>query len=221
MLSVCSLTLHRIAGRNIGRASGTEGHIKFWQPQNIPQALEVHQKCLLKAFKSLPGPQRHFQHFRIPPGCKRHFQLHHGGLLTPFQAWYPGPCVRPLSPLSYASGYKNSFLSLFSRSWPCFCSVCNAEWGCFLLCFQEGLQTYCFLVFAVICLAGATYLFFVLPETKNKTLAEINQAFAKKKKVPSEIREMDNFANERKSSGDQECNFASTMENGETKNRIV
>ncbi|KAJ6659374.1 hypothetical protein lerEdw1_019106 [Lerista edwardsae] len=86
---------------------------------------------------------------------------------------------------------------------------------------QKGLQTYCFLVFAVICLAGATYLFFVLPETKNKTLAEINQAFAKKKKAPSETREMDNFANERKSSSDQESNFASTTDNGETKTRIV
>lgn len=92
----------------------------------------------------------------------------------------------------------------------------------FFLSFQEGLQTYCFLVFAVICLAGATYLFFVLPETKNKTLAEINQAFAKKKtKVPLEIREMDNFANDRKSSNDQESNFVPTTDNGETKNRIV
>uniref|UniRef100_A0A8C0BNR8 Solute carrier family 2, facilitated glucose transporter member 5 n=1 Tax=Buteo japonicus TaxID=224669 RepID=A0A8C0BNR8_9AVES len=52
---------------------------------------------------------------------------------------------------------------------------------------QAGLQTYCFLVFAAICLAGATYLFFVLPETKNKTFHEISQAFAKRNKVSLEI----------------------------------
>ncbi|XP_053114547.1 solute carrier family 2, facilitated glucose transporter member 9 isoform X2 [Hemicordylus capensis] len=86
---------------------------------------------------------------------------------------------------------------------------------------QHGLQTYCFLVFAVICVAGATFLFFVLPETKNKTLAEINQAFAKKKKVPLEVREMDQFEAERKSSGEQEPNFSSTLDNGEVKTKIV
>ncbi|KAH0616304.1 hypothetical protein JD844_027329 [Phrynosoma platyrhinos] len=85
---------------------------------------------------------------------------------------------------------------------------------------QEGLQTYCFLVFAGVCLAGAIYLFFVLPETKNKTLAEINQAFAKKK-VPLEIREMDQFEDKRKSSREQQLNLSSTLENGEAKNRIV
>ncbi|XP_060102097.1 solute carrier family 2, facilitated glucose transporter member 9 [Heteronotia binoei] len=81
---------------------------------------------------------------------------------------------------------------------------------------QSGLQTYCFLVFAAICLAGATFLFFVLPETKNKTLLEINQAFAKKK-VPLEAREMDQFAATRKSSEEQEPPFSSTLDNGETK----
>ncbi|XP_054855377.1 solute carrier family 2, facilitated glucose transporter member 9 isoform X2 [Eublepharis macularius] len=84
---------------------------------------------------------------------------------------------------------------------------------------QRGLQTYCFLVFAAVCLAGATYLFFVLPETKNKTLLEINQAFAKKK-GHSEVREMDQFAETRKSSGEQERHFTSTLENGEIKARI-
>lgn len=90
----------------------------------------------------------------------------------------------------------------------------------FALCFQRGLQTYCFLVFAAVCLAGAIYLFFVLPETKNKTLAEIDQAFSKKKKVPLEAREMDQFAIEKKVSAGQEPNFSSTL-NGETKKAIV
>ncbi|XP_061439928.1 solute carrier family 2, facilitated glucose transporter member 9 isoform X2 [Rhineura floridana] len=85
---------------------------------------------------------------------------------------------------------------------------------------QKGLQTYCFLVFAVVCLAGATFLFFVLPETKNKTLAEIDQAFSKKK-VPLEIREMDQFETKNKSNGEQETNSSCTLENGEFKNRIV
>uniref|UniRef100_A0ACB8E656 Solute carrier 2, facilitated glucose transporter member 9 n=1 Tax=Sphaerodactylus townsendi TaxID=933632 RepID=A0ACB8E656_9SAUR len=83
---------------------------------------------------------------------------------------------------------------------------------------QKGLQTYCFLVFAAICLAGATFLFFVLPETKNKTLFEINQAFAKKK-ASSEAREMDQFAATRKSSG-EEPPFSFTLDNGDTKARI-
>ncbi|XP_060003334.1 solute carrier family 2, facilitated glucose transporter member 9 isoform X1 [Lagenorhynchus albirostris] len=48
---------------------------------------------------------------------------------------------------------------------------------------QKSLDTYCFLVFAAICLAGALYLYFVLPETKNKTHAEISQAFAKRNKA--------------------------------------
>uniref|UniRef100_A0A8C5NTP1 Solute carrier family 2, facilitated glucose transporter member 5 n=1 Tax=Junco hyemalis TaxID=40217 RepID=A0A8C5NTP1_JUNHY len=38
-----------------------------------------------------------------------------------------------------------------------------------------SLPTYCFLVFAGVCFAGAAYLFFVLPETKNKTFHEISQ----------------------------------------------
>ncbi|XP_077158442.1 solute carrier family 2, facilitated glucose transporter member 9 isoform X3 [Paroedura picta] len=84
---------------------------------------------------------------------------------------------------------------------------------------QIGLQTYCFLVFAAVCLAGATFLFFVLPETKNKTLLEINQAFAKKK-VPSEARELDQFAATRKSSKEQEPSFSPALDNGETKAQI-
>nr|XP_020847744.1 solute carrier family 2, facilitated glucose transporter member 9 [Phascolarctos cinereus] len=46
----------------------------------------------------------------------------------------------------------------------------------------EGLKTYCFLVFATICILGATYFYFVLPETKNKTYAEISQVFARRNK---------------------------------------
>ncbi|XP_049645751.1 solute carrier family 2, facilitated glucose transporter member 9 isoform X2 [Suncus etruscus] len=48
---------------------------------------------------------------------------------------------------------------------------------------QESLGTYCFLVFASICLAGAIYFYFILPETKNRTQAEISQAFARRRKA--------------------------------------
>ncbi|KAM5248729.1 solute carrier family 2, facilitated glucose transporter member 5-like [Ctenodactylus gundi] len=45
---------------------------------------------------------------------------------------------------------------------------------------QEGLGPYCFIVFAVICLLTTIYTALVMPETKNRTFMEINQAFAKK-----------------------------------------
>ncbi|XP_075608601.1 solute carrier family 2, facilitated glucose transporter member 9 isoform X3 [Balearica regulorum gibbericeps] len=86
---------------------------------------------------------------------------------------------------------------------------------------QGGLQTYCFLVFAAICFAGATYLFFVLPETKNKTLKEISEAFAKRNKVSLEMQDMNHYPGERKSSAEQESNFTSAVDNGETKKGIV
>ncbi|XP_055500593.1 solute carrier family 2, facilitated glucose transporter member 9 isoform X1 [Leucoraja erinacea] len=48
---------------------------------------------------------------------------------------------------------------------------------------QTGLGAFCFLLFAVICLLGSLYLYIVLPETKNKTFAQIYQEFAKINKV--------------------------------------
>uniref|UniRef100_A0A8C0QQ88 Solute carrier family 2, facilitated glucose transporter member 5 n=1 Tax=Chelonoidis abingdonii TaxID=106734 RepID=A0A8C0QQ88_CHEAB len=99
--------------------------------------------------------------------------------------------------------------------------VSNFSVGLLFPFIQAGLQTFCFLVFAVVCLAGATYLFFVLPETKNKTINEISQAFAKRNKVTLEGWEMSQFPSERKSSEEQEHNFSSTLENGETKNNIL
>ncbi|XP_056411121.1 solute carrier family 2, facilitated glucose transporter member 9 [Hyla sarda] len=63
---------------------------------------------------------------------------------------------------------------------------------------QEGLGEYCFLVFAAICLSGAIYLFFVLPETKNKTFNEINQEFAKRNKIPPSAKELEKYPPEEK-----------------------
>ncbi|XP_060221377.1 solute carrier family 2, facilitated glucose transporter member 9 isoform X2 [Meriones unguiculatus] len=48
---------------------------------------------------------------------------------------------------------------------------------------QKSLDSYCFLVFAAICITAAIYFYFVLPETKNRTHAEISQAFAKRNKA--------------------------------------
>uniref|UniRef100_A0A8C1MMW0 Solute carrier family 2, facilitated glucose transporter member 5 n=1 Tax=Cyprinus carpio TaxID=7962 RepID=A0A8C1MMW0_CYPCA len=47
----------------------------------------------------------------------------------------------------------------------------------------NGLKQYCFLVFLVICCLVATYIFFVVPETKNKTFLEIQSEFYSKKKL--------------------------------------
>ncbi|KAM4807636.1 solute carrier family 2, facilitated glucose transporter member 9 [Rhinophrynus dorsalis] len=58
---------------------------------------------------------------------------------------------------------------------------------------QEGLGNYCFLVFAAVCLAGAIFLYFVLPETKNKTFLEIDQSFAKINKTSSAVKEPEKY----------------------------
>lgn len=48
---------------------------------------------------------------------------------------------------------------------------------------QEALETFAFLVFLVVCAGGAAFLYFILPETKNKTFMEISESFAKINKV--------------------------------------
>lgn len=58
---------------------------------------------------------------------------------------------------------------------------------------QEALQSYAFLVFVVFCVIGSVYLYFILPETKNKTFMDISQSFAKINKIPAtpQSREME------------------------------
>ncbi|PKU36096.1 solute carrier family facilitated glucose transporter member 5-like [Limosa lapponica baueri] len=46
-----------------------------------------------------------------------------------------------------------------------------------------GLGPYSFLIFCAICLATIVYIFFIVPETKNKTFMEINRIMAKRNKV--------------------------------------
>ncbi|TDH14405.1 hypothetical protein EPR50_G00042810 [Perca flavescens] len=52
---------------------------------------------------------------------------------------------------------------------------------------QETLQSFAFLVFVVVCVLGAIYLFVVLPETKNKTFMDISKSFAKINKIPAPL----------------------------------
>ncbi|XP_068398380.1 solute carrier family 2, facilitated glucose transporter member 9 isoform X2 [Eschrichtius robustus] len=85
---------------------------------------------------------------------------------------------------------------------------------------QKSLDTYCFLVFATICLTGALYLYFFLPETKNKTHAEISQAFAKRNKAYRPEKKMDSAVTDDKTNGRSEPDSSSTLENF-VKKRIV
>ncbi|XP_066493025.1 solute carrier family 2, facilitated glucose transporter member 5-like [Tiliqua scincoides] len=45
---------------------------------------------------------------------------------------------------------------------------------------EQGLGAFCFLIFCGICLVTVIYIYFIVPETKNKTFMEINQIMAKR-----------------------------------------
>ncbi|KAL6465145.1 hypothetical protein MHYP_G00252780 [Metynnis hypsauchen] len=47
----------------------------------------------------------------------------------------------------------------------------------------NGLHQFCFLVFCVVCCVVATVIFFVVPETKNKTFLEIQNEFHRRKRT--------------------------------------
>lgn len=42
---------------------------------------------------------------------------------------------------------------------------------------QKALDSYCFLLFTCVCMVGCLYTFFILPETKGKTMVEISKEF--------------------------------------------
>ncbi|EHB03649.1 Solute carrier family 2, facilitated glucose transporter member 9 [Heterocephalus glaber] len=85
---------------------------------------------------------------------------------------------------------------------------------------QKSLDTYCFLVFAAVCIAGAVYLYFVLPETKNRTHAEISQAFAKRNKVYPPEKKADSATTDETVNGKPEPDSSSTLDSY-IKNRVV
>lgn len=78
---------------------------------------------------------------------------------------------------------------------------------------QKSLGTYCFLVFAAICSAGALYLYFVLPETKNRTHAEISQAFAKMNKAYPPAEKTDAAVADDKATDRPDPEASSTLDN--------
>ncbi|NXF78266.1 GTR5 protein, partial [Sclerurus mexicanus] len=59
----------------------------------------------------------------------------------------------------------------------------NFTVGLVFLYMEAGLGPYSFLIFCAICLATVVYIFFIVPETKNKTFMEINRIMAKRNKV--------------------------------------
>ncbi|POI36209.1 hypothetical protein CIB84_000037 [Bambusicola thoracicus] len=61
--------------------------------------------------------------------------------------------------------------------------LCNFTVGLVFLYMEAGLGAYSFLIFCGICLATMVYIFFIVPETKNKTFMEINRIMAKRNKV--------------------------------------
>ncbi|NWU63021.1 GTR5 protein, partial [Pterocles burchelli] len=61
--------------------------------------------------------------------------------------------------------------------------LCNFTVGLVFLYMEAGLGPYSFLIFCAICLATMVYIFFIVPETKNKTFMEINRIMAKRNKV--------------------------------------
>ncbi|NXT20445.1 GTR5 protein, partial [Syrrhaptes paradoxus] len=61
--------------------------------------------------------------------------------------------------------------------------LCNFTVGLVFLYMEAGLGPYSFLIFCAICLATMVYIFFIVPETKNKTFMEINKIMAKRNKV--------------------------------------
>ncbi|KAF4795556.1 Solute carrier family 2, facilitated glucose transporter member 5 [Turdus rufiventris] len=59
----------------------------------------------------------------------------------------------------------------------------NFTVGLVFLYMEAGLGPYSFLIFCAICVTTMLYIFFVVPETKNKTFMEINRIMAKRNKV--------------------------------------
>ncbi|XP_076401788.1 solute carrier family 2, facilitated glucose transporter member 9 isoform X5 [Peromyscus maniculatus bairdii] len=77
---------------------------------------------------------------------------------------------------------------------------------------QKSLDSYCFLVFAAVCITGAIYFYFVLPETKNRTHAEISQAFAKRNKAHPPEMKTDSAMAEEKANSQPEPDPSSTLD---------
>lgn len=60
---------------------------------------------------------------------------------------------------------------------------------CFL---QMSAGAFCYLVFCAVCVGVAIYVYFIIPETKNKTFVEISQMFASKNGCETENQALTN-----------------------------
>nr|XP_044989876.1 solute carrier family 2, facilitated glucose transporter member 9 isoform X1 [Jaculus jaculus]XP_044989877.1 solute carrier family 2, facilitated glucose transporter member 9 isoform X1 [Jaculus jaculus]XP_044989878.1 solute carrier family 2, facilitated glucose transporter member 9 isoform X1 [Jaculus jaculus] len=85
---------------------------------------------------------------------------------------------------------------------------------------QKSLDSYCFLVFATICIAGTMYFYFILPETKNRTHMEISQAFAKRNKAHLPEEKADSTSVQEKANGRSDPDPSCTLD-GHSPNSIV
>uniref|UniRef100_A0A2K5J6T6 Uncharacterized protein n=1 Tax=Colobus angolensis palliatus TaxID=336983 RepID=A0A2K5J6T6_COLAP len=103
------------------------------------------------------------------------------GVLAIIASFCSGPGKAPLPP---HSSLLIIYLMVFVSAFP-----------------QKSLNTYCFLVFATVCITGAIYLYFVLPETKNRTQAEISQAFSKRNKAYPPEEKIDSAVTDDKTNG--------------------
>ena len=53
------------------------------------------------------------------------------------------------------------------------------------------MQSYVFLFFTAICFIATAYIYYILPETRNKTFREINRMFAKLNGLSSDEMDLD------------------------------
>uniref|UniRef100_A0A8D2G3Z0 Solute carrier family 2, facilitated glucose transporter member 5 n=1 Tax=Theropithecus gelada TaxID=9565 RepID=A0A8D2G3Z0_THEGE len=140
------------------------------------------------------------------------------GILAIIASFCSGPGKAPLPPhceYFQQSQQPATFIIAGTVNW-----LSNFAVGLLFPFIQKSLNTYCFLVFATICITGAIYLYFVLPETKNRTQAEISQAFSKRNKAYPPEEKIDSAVTDDKTNGRPEQVSSSTLDNY-VKNRIV
>uniref|UniRef100_A0A2K6N296 Solute carrier family 2 member 9 n=1 Tax=Rhinopithecus bieti TaxID=61621 RepID=A0A2K6N296_RHIBE len=137
------------------------------------------------------------------------------GILAIIASFCSGPGKAPLPPHCPQSQRPAASIISGTVNW-----LSNFAVGLLFPFIQKSLNTYCFLVFATVCIAGAIYLYFVLPETKNRTQAEISQAFSKRNKAYPPEEKIDSAVTDDKTNGRPE-QVSSSMLDNYVKNRIV
>uniref|UniRef100_A0A4W5KL07 Solute carrier family 2, facilitated glucose transporter member 5 n=1 Tax=Hucho hucho TaxID=62062 RepID=A0A4W5KL07_9TELE len=88
------------------------------------------------------------------------------------------PCVAGVPFLITAELFKQSHRPAAYTVAGCLNWLSNFTIGFVFPFLQMSAGAYCYLVFFGVCMAVAVYVFFIVPETKNKTFVEISQMFA-------------------------------------------